>query len=144
MSRRSERLEKINKPDSVDDPELQSRRSRIKRQENVGKRSTSARVRRRRALSSASDSEKEENPPFVTVTAIEEAEENSEPDQHDTAEVDPLESFDKQEEFSQEDSAEWDPSYDKESPLKDVSDILDLTITRVADQVVKTGVLVLP
>ena len=137
MSRRSERLEKINKPDSVDGPELQSTRSRIKRQENVGKRSTSARVKRRRALSSASDSEIEENPLFVQVPAIEEAGENSEPDQQDTAEVDPLESFGKQEEFEKEDSAEWDPSYDKDSPLKDVSDILDLTITRVSDQVEK-------
>ena len=78
-----------------------------------------------------SDSEKDENPLFIQVPAIEEAEENSEPDQQDTAEVDPLESLDKQEEFSEEeDSAEWDPSYDKESPLKDVSDILDLTIIR--------------
>ena len=135
MSRRSERLEKINKPDSVDGPELQSTRGRIKRQENVGKRPTSERVNRRRALSSGSVSD--ENPLFVQVPAIEEAEENSEPDQHDTAEVDPLESFDKQEEFEKEDSAEWDSSYDKESPLKDVSDILDLTIARVSDQVEK-------
>ena len=72
MSRRSERLEKINKPDSVDGPELQSTRGRIKRQENVGKRPTSERVNRRRALSSGSVSD--ENPLFVQVPAIEEAE----------------------------------------------------------------------
>ena len=98
----------------------------------MGKRPTSERVNRRRALSSGSVSD--ENPLFVQAPAIEEAEENSEPDQQDTAKVDSLESFDKQEEFEKEDSAEWDSPYDKESPLKDVSDIIDLTIARVSEK----------
>ena len=34
-------------------------------------------------------------------------------------------------------SIEWDPSYDKCSTLKDVSDILDLTVCQVASQVSK-------
>ena len=34
-------------------------------------------------------------------------------------------------------SIEWDSAYDKCSPLKDVSDILDLTITRVTEEASK-------
>ena len=62
MSRKSKRVEKVNEPDSENNPELNPGRSRITRQKKVDKSSTSARVQRRRALSSASgDSDQEEH-----------------------------------------------------------------------------------
>ena len=57
----SEIKEKVNEPDSENHSELNPGRSRITRQKKVDKSSTSARVQRRRALSSASrDSDQEE------------------------------------------------------------------------------------
>ena len=139
MSRKSKRLEKVNEPDSENNPELNPGRSRITRQKKVDKSSTSARVQRRRALSSASgDSDQEEYLLHPQIPAIEEADDNSEPGQLHRAEGElesinnPVDIFDEK-----EDSVEWDSAYDKGSPLKDDSDILDLTVTRVADQTVK-------
>ena len=139
MSRKSKRLEKVNEPDSENNPELNPGRSRITRQKKVDKSSTSARVQRRRALSSASgDSDQEEYLLHLQIPAIEEADDNSEPGQLIRAEGE-LECINNPEDIvdEKEDSIEWDSAYDKGSPLKDDSDILDLTVTRVADQTVK-------
>ena len=117
MSRRSERLEnKINKAVSTSDPDPVIRGRKVQRQKQVEKkRSTSVPVHRVRALSSTSREGEEETPLKVNLSPggnLRVSGENLDTD----------------------DSIEWDSSYDKCSTLKDVSDLLDLTITRVTEQ----------
>ena len=117
MSRRSERLEnKINKAVSTSDPDPVIRGRKVQRQKQVEKkRSTSVPVHRVRALSSTSREGEEETPLKVNLCPggnLRVSGENLDTD----------------------DSIEWDSSYDKCSTLKDVSDLLDLTITRVTEQ----------
>ena len=116
MSRRSERLEKkINKAVSTSDPDPEIRGRKIKRQKQVEKkRSTSVPVQRVRDLSSTSR-EGEEETPLKVIS----------PGGNQRV---------SRENLDTDDSIEWDSSFDKCSTLKDVSDLLDLTITRVTVQ----------
>ena len=125
MFRRSERLEKINKKSVSNEssqPNLEGRARKLGRQKKVDKRrSASLPILRKRTLSSAS---REDIPLHEQVSL-----QPTNPGKSDlNLSSDNLET---------DVSVEWDPSYDKCSPLKDTSDILDLTIANVAEQVPK-------
>ena len=128
MSRRSSRLKAAKDPEPE---ELEVKPRRLERQQNVEKRSTSVPVERRRALSSASRESEGETSLRIPAT---EGQVEGEPVQLVSAGCDPKVSSDN---FETDDSIEWDSSYDKCSPLKDVSDLLDLTISRVAEEASK-------
>ena len=128
MSRRSSRLKAAKDPVPE---ELEVKSRRLERQQNVDKRSTSVPVRRRRALSSGSRESESENSLRTPATKGQVV---GEPVQLVSAGCDPKVSSDN---FETDDSIEWDSSYDKCSPLKDVSDLLDLTISRVAEEASK-------
>ena len=127
MSRRSSRLKAAKDPV----PEELRKSRRLERQQNVEKRSTSVPVRRRRALSSESRESEGETSLRPPATKGQEV---GEPVQLVIAGCDPKVSSDNPE---SDDGIEWDSSYDKHSPLKDVSDLLDLTISRVTEEVSK-------
>ena len=125
MFRRSERLEKINKKSVSNEssqPNLEGRARKLGRQKKADeRRSASLPILRKRTLSSAS---REDIPLHEQVSL-----QPTNPGKSDlNLSSDNLET---------DVSVEWDPSYDKCSPLKDTSDILDLTIANVAEQVPK-------
>ena len=127
MSRRSSRLKAAKDP-IPDELEV---KPRLVRQQNVEKKSTTVPVKRRRALSSASRESEGETSLRTPATK---GQVEGEPIQLVSAGCDLKVSSDN---FETDDSIEWDSSYDKCSPLKDVSDLLDLTISRVPEEASK-------
>ena len=136
MSRKSERLETLKKRSSSEertrgqseaDPRSPKRQSG-----NIRKRSTSVPVRKKKSLNQTSENSSQEEfsldviaEPQHLASVVSSGGDNKH-SSRDT--IDTIDSAV---------SIEWDPSYDKCSTLKDVSDILDLTVCQVASQVSK-------
>ena len=136
MSRKSERIETLKKRSSSEertrgqfkaDP-----RSQKKQSGKIRKRSTSVPVRKKKSLNPTSENSSQEefsldviSEPQHLASVVSSGGDNK----HSSR--DTIDSIDSAV------SIEWDPSYDKCSTLKDVSDILDLTVCQVASQVSK-------
>ena len=114
MFRRSQRSEAAKARTISKERNEEAEARRLRRKKGVDKlRSTSLPIQRRRILSGSSgDSGKEEDPGLRGQEGSKERR-----DSLDTS-----------------GSIEWDPTYDKCSTLKDVSDILDLTVCQVRSQ----------
>ena len=136
MSRKSERLETLKKRSSSEERtrgQLEADpRSQKKQSGKIRKRSTSVPVRKKKSLNPTRENSSQEEYSLDVISEPQHlASVGSSGGDNKHSSRDTIDTIDSAV------SIEWDPSYDKCSTLKDVSDILDLTVCQLASQVSK-------